>query len=108
MTETVLTDRMKTVLLDQTGGELHFHKKFLEFAADYGFVPRVYRPETNTQCERFMKTLKWQEVYRTDYRDWPEAQEAEPALPVADDEDEPRGHDDPIERCHPENARANR
>jgi transposase len=50
VTESVLTDRMKTVLLDQTGGELHFNKKFLEFAAYYGFVPRVcrpYRPETN-------------------------------------------------------------
>jgi transposase len=49
VTECVLTDRMKTVLLDQKGGELHFHKKFLDFAAYYGFVPRVcrpYRPET--------------------------------------------------------------
>ena len=33
VTECVLTDRMKTVLLDESGGELHFHKKFLEFAA---------------------------------------------------------------------------
>jgi transposase len=40
----VLTDRMKTVLIDETGGELHFNKKFLEFAAYYGFVPRVCRP----------------------------------------------------------------
>ena len=45
VTECVLTDRMKTVLLDETGGELHFHKKFLEFAAYYGFVPR-YAPPT--------------------------------------------------------------
>jgi transposase len=43
VTETVLTDRMKTVLLDQNGGELHFNQKFLQFAAYYGFVPRVCR-----------------------------------------------------------------
>jgi transposase len=56
VTESLLTDRMKTVLLDQKGGELHFNQKFLQFAAYYGFVPRVcrpYRPETkglNSYC----------------------------------------------------------
>jgi len=65
VTECVLTDRMKTVLLDETGGELHFHKKFLEFAAYYGFVPRVcrpYRPETKGKIEstvRFVKQNFW-------------------------------------------------
>ena len=65
MTECVLTDRMQTVLLDQTGGELHFNKKFLEFAAYYGFVPRVcrpYRPETKGKIEstvRFVKQNFW-------------------------------------------------
>src|SRR3989441_4951252 len=65
VTECVLTDRMKTVLLDQAGGELHFHKKFLEFAAYYGFVPRVcrpYRPETKGKIEstvRFVKQNFW-------------------------------------------------
>src|ERR1035437_2442654 len=64
-TERVLTDRMKTVLLDQTGGELHFHQKFLQFAAYYGFVPRVcrpYRPETKGKIEstiRFVKQNFW-------------------------------------------------
>ena len=41
VTESVLTDRMKTVLIDQSGGELYFNQKFLQFAAYYGFVPRV-------------------------------------------------------------------
>ena len=56
---------MQTVLLDQTGGELHFNKKFLEFAAYYGFVPRVcrpYRPETKGKIEstvRFVKQNFW-------------------------------------------------
>lgn len=65
VTESVLTDRMKTVLLDQTGGELHFNQKFLQFAAYYGFVPRVcrpYRPETKGKIEstvRFVKQNFW-------------------------------------------------
>jgi transposase len=65
VTDSILTDRMKTVLLDQTGGELHFNKKFLEFAAYYGFVPRVcrpYRPETKGKIEstvRFVKQNFW-------------------------------------------------
>lgn len=65
VTETVLTDRMKTVLLDQNGGELHFNQKFLQFAAYYGFVPRVcrpYRPETKGKIEstvRFVKQNFW-------------------------------------------------
>src|SRR5260370_355521 len=56
---------MKTVLLDQKGGELHFNQKFLEFAAYYGFVPRVcrpYRPETKGKIEstvRFVKQNFW-------------------------------------------------
>jgi transposase len=65
VTECVLTDRMKTVLLDETGGELHYNKKFLEFAAYYSFVPRVcrpYRPETKGKIEstvRFVKQNFW-------------------------------------------------
>jgi transposase len=65
VTESVLTDRMKTVLLDQKGGELHFNQKFLQFAAYYGFVPRVcrpYRPETKGKIEstvRFVKQNFW-------------------------------------------------
>ena len=65
VTECILTDRMKTVLLDAKGGELHFNRKFLEFAAYYGFVPRVcrpYRPETKGKIEstvRFVKQNFW-------------------------------------------------
>jgi transposase len=65
VTQSVLTDRMKTVLLDQTGGELHFNQKFLQFAAYYGFVPRVcrpYRPETKGKIEstvHFVKQNFW-------------------------------------------------
>src|SRR5450755_3396149 len=65
VTESVLTDRMKTVLLDQIGGELHFNQKFLQFAAYYGFLSRVcrpYRPETKGKSEstvRFVKQNFW-------------------------------------------------
>ena len=55
VTESILTDRMKTVLLDQTGGELRFNPKFLGFAGYYGFVPKVcrpYRPVTKGKIER--------------------------------------------------------
>lgn len=69
VTECVLTDRMKTVLLDQHGGELHFHKKFLDFAAYYGFVPRVcrpHRPETKGKVEStigFVKKNFWPGIH---------------------------------------------
>jgi transposase len=65
VTDRVLTDRMKTVLIDETGGELRFNTKFLEFAAYYGFVPQVcrpYRPETKGKIEstiRFVKQNFW-------------------------------------------------
>ena len=55
MTERVLTDRMKTVLIEETGGELHFNTKSLGFAAYYGFLPQVcrpYRPETKGKLSR--------------------------------------------------------
>jgi transposase InsO family protein len=32
-----------------------------------------YRPQTNAACESFLKTLKYEEVYRTEYRDLAEA-----------------------------------
>lgn len=60
---------MKTVLIDQKGGELHFHKKFLDFAAYYGFVPRVcrpYRPETKGKIEStigFVKKNFWPGIH---------------------------------------------
>jgi transposase len=69
VTERVLTDRMKTVLIDETGGELHFNTKFLQFAAYYGFVPQVcrpYRPETKGKIEstiRFVKQNLWPGIH---------------------------------------------
>jgi transposase len=59
--ETVLTDRMKTVVLGTQGGKAIFHSGFSEFAADMGFVPklcRVRRPQTKGKVERLVHYVK--------------------------------------------------
>ncbi len=37
-------------------------------------MSRKANPYDNAQCESFMKTLKYEEVYRADYRDLSDAQ----------------------------------
>src|SRR5258708_12956394 len=65
VTQTVLTDNMKTVVADRVDGQPRFHPKMLDFASYYGFVPRVcrpYRPETKGKIEstiRFIKGNFW-------------------------------------------------
>jgi transposase len=65
VTATVLTDNMKTVVLDRVDGQPRFHPKLLDFASYSGFVPRVcrpYRPETKGKIEstiRFIKSSFW-------------------------------------------------
>ncbi len=65
VTQTVLTDNMKTVVVDRVDGQPCFHAKILDFAGYYGFVPRVcrpYRPETKGKIEstiRFIKGNFW-------------------------------------------------
>jgi transposase len=62
---TVLTDNMKTVVLDRIEGQPRFHPKLLDFASYYGFVPRVchpYRPQTKGKIEstiRYLRTSFW-------------------------------------------------
>jgi len=54
VTRTVLTDNMKTVVVDRLDGQPRYHAKMLDFASYYGFVPRVcrpYRPETKGKIE---------------------------------------------------------
>ena len=36
--QSVLTDNMKTVVLDRRGGVIHWNPRFLDFAAYYGFL----------------------------------------------------------------------
>jgi len=65
LTATVLTDNMKTVVLDRLDGQPRFHPRMLDFASYYGFVPRVchpYRPQTKGKIEstiRFIKSSFW-------------------------------------------------
>jgi transposase len=61
VTRTVLTDNMKTVVVDRLDGQPRFHPKMLDFASYYGFVPRVcrpYRPETKGKIESTIRFLK--------------------------------------------------
>jgi hypothetical protein len=65
VTATVLTDNMKTWVVDRVDGQPRFHPKMLDFASYYGFVPRAchpYRPETKGKIEstiRFIKSSFW-------------------------------------------------
>jgi transposase len=61
VTQTILTDNMKTVVLNRSGGIIHWNPRFLDFAAYYGFLPRVcqpYRPETKGKIESTIRYLK--------------------------------------------------
>lgn len=63
--QTVLTDNMKTVVVERVDGQPRFHAKLLDFASYYGFVPRVchpYRPQTKGKIEstiRYIKSSFW-------------------------------------------------
>lgn len=65
MTATVLTDNMKTVVVERVEGQPQWNPRFLDFAAYYGFVPRVchpYRPETKGKVEatiRYLRSSFW-------------------------------------------------
>lgn len=64
--QTVLTDNMKTVVVDRLDGQPRFHAKLLDFASYYSFVPSVchpYRPQTRGKIEstiRYIKSSFWQ------------------------------------------------
>ena len=48
VTASILTDNMKTVVVERVDGQPRFHAQMLDFASYYGFVPRAchpYRPE---------------------------------------------------------------
>ncbi|HVI79471.1 MAG TPA: IS21 family transposase, partial [Candidatus Acidoferrum sp.] len=61
VTESILTDNMKTVVEDRSEGQIVWNRRFLDFAAYYGFVPRVcqpYRPQTKGKVESTIGFLK--------------------------------------------------
>jgi transposase len=75
VTATVLTDNMKTVVVERVEGQPQWNPRFLDFAAYYGFVPRVchpYRPETKGKVEstvRYLRTSFWPGVSFTSLAD---------------------------------------
>lgn len=57
----VLTDRMKTVIDGSEAGKPLWNKRFADFAADMGFLPKVCRPrrpQTKGKVERLVDYLK--------------------------------------------------
>ncbi len=71
----VLTDRMKTVLLDMETGTPHWHPRFQEVVSALGISPRVcrsYTPQTKGKVERSVGIVKrdfWPGVTFTDLED---------------------------------------
>jgi transposase len=58
----VLTDRMKTVLLDMESGAPRWHPRFQEFVSALGITPRVckaYTPQTKGKVERSVGVVKY-------------------------------------------------
>lgn len=57
----VLTDRMKTVIDGSEAGKPLWNKRFEDFAADMGFIPKVCRPrrpQTKGKVERLVEYVK--------------------------------------------------
>jgi transposase len=73
--QAVLTDRMKTVLLDMETGQPHWHPRFQELVGALGISPRVcksYTPQTKGKVERSVGVVKhdfWPGVRFTDVED---------------------------------------
>jgi transposase len=87
----MLTDRMKSVLLDTDGTTLIWHPLFADFLAALGVTPRVckpYTPQTKGKVERsigVVKTSFWAGVHFSDLDDlnaqartWCEARNSQP------------------------------
>jgi len=55
VTDSILYDNMKTVVLSREGNRIHWNPHFMDFASYYGFVPRLCLPgrkETKGKIER--------------------------------------------------------
>jgi len=71
----VLTDRMKTVLLDMEAGRPHWHPVFSDFVSSLAVAPRVckpYTPQTKGKVERSVGVIKrdfWPGVRFSDLED---------------------------------------
>jgi transposase InsO family protein len=82
---TIAALRMALLLRSPPPGLVHHSDRGVQYASyDYTELLRQHQirismsrkgnPYDNATCESFMKTLKYEEVYRQEYRDWTEAQ----------------------------------
>ncbi len=75
VSEVMLTDNMKTVVLERSGEQVRWNPRLLDFASYYGFVPRAcwpYRPQTKGKIERtigFLRGNFWSGVSFTSLAD---------------------------------------
>jgi hypothetical protein len=73
--QAVLTDRMKSVLLEMEDGQPRWHPVFSDFVASLGIAPRVckaYTPQTKGKVERSVGVIKsafWPGVHFSDLDD---------------------------------------
>jgi len=73
-----LTQRRPTpgLVHDSDRGVQHASRDYTQLLLDHGVqisMSRKGNPWDNAACESFLKTLKYEEVYRTEYRDLAEA-----------------------------------
>src|SRR3712207_3557597 len=75
LTRSMLTDRMKSVLLEMDGPTPHWNPQFAAFMAAIGVAPRIcrpYTPQTKGKVERSIGVIKqsfWPGVHFTDLDD---------------------------------------
>ena len=72
VTDTVLYDNMKTVVLSREGNRIHWNPQFMDFASHYGFMPRLCLPgrkETKGKIERPFSYIRSSFFRGTDFVD---------------------------------------
>jgi transposase len=72
VTDTVLYDNMKTVVLSREGNRIHWNPQFMDFASHYGFMPKLCLPgrkETKGKIERPFSYIRSSFFRGTDFVD---------------------------------------
>ena len=72
VTDTILYDNMKTVVLSREGDKIQWNPQFMDFASFYGFIPRLCLPgrkETKGKVERPFSYIRSSFFVGTDFVD---------------------------------------
>lgn len=56
---TILTDNLKSAVLERQGDAIHFHPRLLELAAHYHFAPRPCRPARGNEKGRVERAIQY-------------------------------------------------